>query len=160
MGLAEDLAAEDEAGLAAGAHLVQGRVVLGLHLHAQPADVGGHLEQVAGAEQVMVPGARVRAGSPQSHRGSTGPVQVALDLVDHSLGRGQVAGGQEHEQPVGSRLEDVQLPVRRDVVDTGVGPGVGRHHQAVLQPEPDAIGHDPGASAEKTLQARGHRAHR
>lgn len=50
MGLAGDLTAEDEAGFTAGAYLVQRRVIVVLHLHAQPADVGGHFEQVVGTE--------------------------------------------------------------------------------------------------------------
>lgn len=166
MGLAGDLAAEDEAGFTAGAYLVQRRVIVVLHFHAEPADVGGHLEQVVGTEQVVLSGGH--AGSPltgqrpprQARTIAPGLIQVALDVVDHGLGGGQVAGGQKHEQPVGSRLEGVQLSVRRDVVDPGVGAGIGGHHQTGLQPEPHAIGHSVGASAEQTLQASGHGAHR
>jgi hypothetical protein len=46
-----------------------------------------------------------------------------------------------HEDPVRGRLERVQLAVGADVVDPGVGAGVGQEDEAVLEAERDAIGH-------------------
>ncbi|MFM7649155.1 MAG: hypothetical protein ACKO50_14040 [Cyanobium sp.] len=68
-------------------------------------------------------------------------VQVALDPVEHRLGGGQVARRQQHEQPVGCRLEHMHLAVGGDVVHPRIGARIGGEYQARVQQKGHAVGH-------------------
>ena len=85
--------------------------VLGVDLLVQPADVEGGLEEVLDGRQALA-----RAGGRQ----------VAVDPRQHLMGGGQAAGRLQHEGPVVAGVQHVQLAVGPDVVDAGVGAGVGR----------------------------------
>ena len=104
---------------------LQRLAVLGRDLAAQPTDVERGLEEVVDRGQAL---ARRLA-------------EVAVDAVEHLLGRRQVAGRLEHEDPVGRGPEHVQLAVGADVVDAGVGAGVGEEDEALVEAQGEAVGH-------------------
>ena len=157
MGLAGDLAPQDEAGFAAGASLPQGRGEGPLHCHAEAAHVVGRLEQVAGREQIMAlvrwagRGRLRRLGRSHgavapiaNHRGGRGgviKVQIPADPVQHRLGGAEVARRHQHEQPIRGGLEHMELAVAGDVIHPRIGAAVGYEHQAALEQEANAIGH-------------------
>lgn len=53
----------------------------------------------------------------------------------------EIARRIQHEDPVRRGPEHVLLAVRADVVDTGVGAGVGEEDEAVVEAEREAVGH-------------------
>ena len=101
------------------------RVPLG-DLAAEPAEVERGLVEVADGRQALV---------------VAGRGEVGVDAVEHLLGGGEAAGRLEHEHAVGRRAEHVQLAVGADVVDAGVGAGVGEEHEALVEAEGEAVGH-------------------
>ena len=56
----------------------------------------------------------------------------------------EVAGRCDRHDAVAGLGEDVQLAEGRDIVDAGVGAGVGEHDQAVADEDSTAIGHGDG----------------
>ena len=102
--------------------------MLGGHLAAQTPQVQGRFEEVVDLGQAL-------AGVG---------VQVSPDPVEHLLGGGEAPGGLDDEDLLGSGLDEVEFPVGADVVDAGVGPGVGQEDQPLVEPQSQAIGH--GAS--------------
>ena len=132
--LAGDLAAEDERRRRRRPERLP---VRGDDLPRHLPDVQRGFEQVLHRRQVLVL-ARAR--------------QVALDAVEHLLGRRQAARRLEHEHPVGRRGDDVQLAIGPDVVDPGVGAGVGEEEEALVQSHGEAIGHvvSPGFGTKLT----------
>ena len=101
--------------------------MVGRDLPAESPDVERGLEEVVDAGQAL---ALAR--------------QVAVDAVEHLLRRGQVAGRLEHEDAVGRGAQHVQLAVGADVVDAGVGAGVGEEHEALVEAHREAVGHGGG----------------
>ena len=67
--------------------------------------------------------------------------QVALDPVEHLVRGREAAGRLEHEQPVIGRPQDVQLAEGADVVEAGVGAGVGQEDETLVQSECEAVRH-------------------
>ena len=61
----------------------------------------------------------------------------------------QVAGGRDRHDALAGLGEDMQLAERRDVVDAGIGAGVGEHHQAVTNQNSAAIGHELARSPDR-----------
>ena len=96
------------------------------HLPVEPTEVQGRLEQLADGGQALV---------------LPGRLEVLLDAVEHLLGGGEAAGGLDDEDPVRGRLEHVQLAVGADVVDAGVGAGVGEEDESLVEAHGEAVGH-------------------
>jgi hypothetical protein len=55
------------------------------------------------------------------------------ELVEYLVGGGQVAGRLEHEESVVVGTEHVQFAIAADVVDPGIGAGVGHEQQAFIE---------------------------
>jgi hypothetical protein len=102
-----------------------------LNRHVDPPHIGRRLEEVVAVAKITIPSSRLIRGS----------IEIAADPADHLLGGGQIAGRQQHEQPIRRRLEHIELAVGGDVVDPGIGAGIGDQHQALLQPVANAVGH-------------------
>ena len=94
--------------------------MLGDHLLTDLPDAERHLEQV---------GRRRQSG------------RIAPQAVENLLGRPEVPGGRQDEDPVGLGHEDVQLPHHADVVHPGVRPGVGEEEQSLVQLHRQAVRH-------------------
>jgi hypothetical protein len=93
---------------------------------ADTADVQRRFEQVVhGGERLVV-----------ARRG-----EVAVDAVEDLLRGREVPGGLDDEQAVVAGLHDVQLAVRRDVVDAGVGARVGQEDEPLVETQGEAVGH-------------------
>ncbi|MNI51402.1 hypothetical protein D3C73_1061300 [compost metagenome] len=123
---AGNLPAEDQRRL--GVHPVMavfGVLVLHLAVHQQGADVGRSLEQVGHVAQVR------RAPL----------VCIALQPRHQQLRRGQVAGGHHHVGGLAGVFEHVQFAVHADIVQRGIGAGVGGEDQALVHLDSNAIGH-------------------
>ncbi len=93
---------------------------------AQPTEVQGGLEQMGDRGQALL---------------LAGMRQVLGDPVEHLLRRGQVARGLHHERAVGPGVDHVQLAVGADVVEAGIGAGVGDEDQGVFEAQGEAVGH-------------------
>ena len=121
--LAGDLAAEDER---RRRRVAERRPVPLVDLAAEPPDVDRRLVQVRHGRQALV---------------VAGRGEVGVDAVEHLVGGGQRACRLQHEQPVVAGPQHVQLAVGADVVDAGVGAGVGEEDQALVEAEGHAVGH-------------------
>ena len=68
---------------------------------------------------------------------------------EHRLADGEVAGAGDRHDALAGLGEDVQLAEGRDIVEAGIGAGVGDHHQTVPHQDSATIGHfqSPNASA-------------
>ena len=98
---ARDLAADDKIGL----DIDIARLGLVLLILADRADVFGRVADAA-----------------HSHKLGAGLLSdVLLDLLHHRLGRGQVAGREQHELTLARRPETVHLAVGADAVHTRIG---------------------------------------
>jgi hypothetical protein len=60
---------------------------------------------------------------------------------EHRLADGEVAGTGDRHDAVAGLGEDVELAEGRDVVEAGIGAGVGDHHQTVPNQNSATIGH-------------------
>jgi hypothetical protein len=67
--------------------------------------------------------------------------ETTVDAVEHLLGRGQVAGRHQDDDPVARALEDGRLAEGVDLVHPRIGAGVGKKHEARIQQHCHAIGH-------------------
>ena len=81
--------------------------------------------------------------------------EIGVDPVEHLLGGGQGAGGLEQEHAVAAGAQHVQLAVGADVVDAGVGPGVGEEDEPLVEAEGEAVGHQGLASGRATASSCG-----
>ena len=100
--------------------------VLGVDLLVEPAEVQRGLEEVLHRRQAL-------AGA--------GVGEVAVDARQHLVGGGQAAGRLQHEDAVVAGVQHVELAVRPDVVDAGVGAGVGQEDEAGVEAHREAVGH-------------------
>jgi hypothetical protein len=71
-----------------------------------------------------------------------GMAEPLVQERDHRLGGGEVAGRGQGQDVAARLLEEMQLLHRGDVVDPGIDPGIGRHDDAVLEQDSEAVGHD------------------
>ncbi len=62
---------------------------------------------------------------------------------EHRLADGEIAGAGDGHDAVARLVEDVQLAEGRDVVEAGIGAGIGDHHQPVAHQNSAAIRHRP-----------------
>ncbi len=67
--------------------------------------------------------------------------QPFLEDAERHLSDREVAGAGHRQNPFARRLVDAQLAIGRDVVEPGVGAGVGQHHQAFVDEDSGAVGH-------------------
>ncbi len=74
-----------------------------------------------------------------------GVVEIAPDRRKHRLRRRQVAGRHHDENAVSRKLEDMQLVVGTDVVDTRAGTGIACENQSLIHLDGDAISHSYSA---------------
>ena len=96
-------------------------------------DLGQHLADVArGFKQV---------GDTAEVFGRRAQLEIAPQIVEHGLGRGEVARSQNDDQAVLGGLEDVHLAIGADVVDAGRGARVRGEHQAILELQCQAVSH-------------------
>ena len=72
-------------------------------------------------------------------------VHVLCDPVEHLLGGGEVAGRLQHEGAVRPGVDHMELAVGADVVEPGVGSGVGDEEQGVGEARRKAVGHRRGS---------------
>ena len=114
MGLAADLATEDEGGGAAGSRLLQGRFVFFLNGLTDATDVSSGFKEIVAMPQIL-------ASPPLQIRRA---VQIPADPTDHRLGGGQAPRRQQYEQPIRCRLKPMHLAVTGDVVDSRTGAGI------------------------------------
>ena len=68
-------------------------------------------------------------------------LQVAPDLSDDRLGRREIARRQQRKDPLAVAQETIHLAVGADVIGPGVGAGVRRHDQALIDGDGNAVGH-------------------
>ena len=61
--------------------------------------------------------------------------------ADHRLAEREIAGGGERHDALAGLFEHVQLAEGRDVVEAGIGAGVGDHDETVAHQDSAAIGH-------------------
>jgi hypothetical protein len=123
--LALELAGEQE-GRARIALRTYVLAVVGHDFAQHPADRAGGIEHGADGEQVA------RAGLVGKTLG---------EERDHRLGGGEIARREQDHDPLARPLEHGELAHGRDVVDSGVGAGVGGEHQAAPDQDTDTIGH-------------------
>jgi hypothetical protein len=79
----------------------------------------------------MLAARKMRAGS-----GSLGGL---VQEIHHGLGDGEIAGGQQHQHAIVGALERRHLAEGVDLIDAGVGPRVGQHHEAGVDQQADAV---------------------
>jgi hypothetical protein len=68
-------------------------------------------------------------------------LDVAFELGDHRLGRGEIPGGQHHEGAFPLDTEGEHLGVGTQVIDAGIGARVRCKHQAFIDGDGKTIGH-------------------
>src|SRR5215472_18712217 len=61
--------------------------------------------------------------------------------ADHGLADRKIAGRSDRHDPFLRVLKYVQLAESRNIVDPGIGPRIGKHHQAFPDQNSTAIGH-------------------
>src|SRR5690606_7684997 len=99
------------------------------------ADVRRDFEQLAEAVEVFDPL----------------PPEISSDDRHDLLGGRQAARGQQRDAPIARGFELVQLAIRADIVDAGVGTRIGSESDAVVHMNRQAVGHgsaslpEPGA---------------
>ena len=62
--------------------------------------------------------------------------------VQHRLADRQVAGTHQHHDAVARAFEHGHFAEDADLVESGIGAGVGQEHQAGIKAGCDAVGHD------------------
>ncbi len=99
-----------------------------LHLaHGHAYQLGGPEHRGRVLQGLQLPGVRIEQALGQDAQGRLGDGEVSRS----GDGQGALAG----------RLIDAQLAIGRDVVEPGVGAGVGEHHQAFFDQDSGAVGH-------------------
>jgi hypothetical protein len=123
---APDLAAENERAVELVAVLLE---ILGVAL----VDVAqGIAHDARGAEHV---------GGAEDGRGLRGILGRLAKQIDHRLGDREIARRQQHQRAVVQPLERRHLAERIDLIDAGVGPRIGQHHETGVDQQADAVSH-------------------
>jgi hypothetical protein len=64
-----------------------------------------------------------------------------MQQIDHGLGDGEVAGREQHQDPLTRLVEGGHFAEGVDLVDPGVGPRIGQEHQPGVHQQADAVSH-------------------
>ena len=124
--LADDLAAEDEAGRKLDVEGLERLGVTAMHVAQQFANVACRLEQVGGIHQ---------------RRPAIGGDDRFLQHGNQRLRNGQIAGGHQHENALARLLEHGHLAEGVDLVNAGIGARIGKEDESVVQQHSHTIGH-------------------
>ena len=58
------------------------------------------------------------------------------------MGDGQISSGEQNEDAFALALPDMHFPEYGDIIEPGIGSGVGGKDDAVIKAKADAVGHD------------------
>ena len=101
------------------------------------------------AANVHADGAEVlgRLSHP-AHRGQVGllaVLEIPAHARAHRLGRGEIAGAQEHEKTLVPLQQDMHLAERAQLVRSRIGAGIRREDQPLLYGDGDTVRHGSGS---------------